>query len=141
MTNLSKLLLTTLVVTAILFIASCTRTCDLGYEGDHCTTPVRDKFIGTFSGSQTCSAATDTFSIEIGEVAGDVTKIKIYNIYNVGVNTIGTVLANGSVTIAPQALGVGGNISGDITASGKIRINYLVTVTGLPDASCSWVQH
>ncbi len=139
MKNIIKTILGITAIAVLFTIASCTRVCDLGYEGDHCVTPVRDKFAGTFNGTQTCSAATDTFSIAIIPISGDVTKIKINNIYNAGFNTIGTVLANGSITIAPQTFGTG-TISGSVTNNGKINISYVVTIAGLTDANCTWVQ-
>ncbi|HLP18904.1 MAG TPA: hypothetical protein VK174_01310 [Chitinophagales bacterium] len=128
----------------IVTIASCTRTCDLGYEGDHCVDPVRAKFIGTFSGSETCGTTTDTFSVAISEVSNDVTKIRINNIANTSLNATGTVLENGSITLAPQAFGNGGNINGSVTfTGGKVNLAYHISydpASGLPDITCNWLQ-
>ena len=122
-------------------LSSCSKVCDTGYEGEHCTTEVRTKYLGTFSGRQTCGAVTDTFTVAIGTVANDVTKIKIYNIYNSTLNATGTVLDNGSITIASQSLG-SGTISGSVTnSSGKINIAYTVSVQGSVVDNCTWVQN
>ena len=131
----------TVVFAAITMISSCTKTCDLGYKGDNCTTEVRESFLGNFSGKETCGTATDTFSITISPISTDVTKIKLNNIYNSTLNAIGTVMANGAITIEPQNFGTG-NISGSVTSTGgKISIAYIVTVAGTPDATCTWVQN
>ncbi|HLP50227.1 MAG TPA: hypothetical protein VK154_05045 [Chitinophagales bacterium] len=126
-------------------IASCTRTCDLGYEGDHCVDPVRAKFLGTFSGSEACAAATDTFSVAFSEVSNDVTKIRINNINNLSTNAIGTVLENGSISLAQQSFGNGGTINGSLTmVAGKIQLDYHITFdpsTGSQDITCTWVQN
>jgi len=137
----SKTLTGGLLVLALAFISSCTRVCDLGYEGDHCVTRVTDKYLGTFSGKETCGSVTDSFNVAITEVAGDVSKIKIYNVHNVNLNAIGTVLDNGSIAIASQSFGTG-NISGSVTlVGGKKSISYLIVASGYPDASCTWVQN
>src|SRR6185295_13142708 len=103
MNKILKISLGVMLIGIIAAIGSCTKTCDIGYEGDHCTTPVRDKYTDTLQGHQTCGSATDTFSIIITEISGDVTKMRIHNISNLGLNTTATVIENGSVTIASQS--------------------------------------
>lgn len=142
MNKTTKTLLAVVALATLISISSCTRTCDIGYEGDNCTARVTDRYIGTFSGRETCGAVTDTFTVDITEVAGDVAKIKIYNIHNTNINATGTVLENGSVALASQSFGTG-NISGSVTidASGKKTVSYLIVASGYPDANCSWVQN
>ena len=142
MNKTTKAILALVAVATVISISSCTRTCDIGYEGANCTARVTDKYIGTFSGRETCGAVTDTFTMAITEVAGDVAKIKIYNIHNTNINATGTVLDNGSVALASQSFGTG-NISGSVTidASGKKTVSYLIVADGYPDANCSWVQN
>ncbi len=142
MNKTTKTLLAIVALATIICISSCTRTCDLGYEGANCTARVTDRYIGTFSGRETCDAITDTFTVAITEVAGDVTKIKIYNVHNTNISATGTVLDNGAIALASQSFGTG-NISGSVTidASGKKTISYLIVADGYPDANCSWVQN
>lgn len=127
---------------AVALLNSCKYTCDLGYEGDNCTTAVREKYLGTFSGNELCGSAADSFNIALSEVANDVTKIRLTNLHNANnQNAIGTVLENGSVTIPSQAFGSGGNINGTVTlVNGKVNVEYVVKADGVPDAACTWVQ-
>ena len=142
MNKTTKTLLAVVALATLISISSCTRTCDIGYEGDNCTARVTDRYIGTFSGRETCGAVNDTFTVDITEVAGDVAKIKIYNIHNTNIHATGTVLENGSVALASQSFGTG-NISGSVTidASGKKTVSYLIIASGYPNANCSWVQN
>lgn len=137
-----KTLFVALGIGSIVLMNSCKYTCDLGYEGDNCTTPVRDKYIGTFSGNELCGSATDSFNIAISEVSNDVTKIRLTNLHNANnQNATGTVLENGSITIPSQAFGSGGNINGTVTlVNGKVTVEYVVKADGVPDAACTWVQ-
>lgn len=145
MTKKIQLLFLFTALVTIATITSCTRTCDLGYEGDHCVDPVRVKFLGTFSGSEACAAATDTFSVAFSEVANDVTKVRINNINNLSTNATGTVLENGSISLAQQSFGNGGTINGSLTmVNGKIQLDYHITFdpsTGSQDITCTWVQN
>src|SRR4051812_10777864 len=38
-------------------------SCPTGYEGTNCETRSRDKFVGTYLGSETCSTGSDTYSV------------------------------------------------------------------------------
>ena len=142
MNKILKATIAIIVIAGITAIASCTKTCDLGYEGDHCTTRATDKYVGTFSGRENCGGPTDTFSVAITAITGDVTKVKINNIYNAGLNTTtGTLLDNGSISIASQPLGTA-TISGNVTViSGKINIAYLINGGGVSNVNCTWVQN
>ncbi len=138
-----KTMICAAAIGGLAFVASCKYTCDLGYEGDHCTTPVRTKYIGTFTGNELCGSATDSFAIAITEVSNDVTKIRLINLHNANNQTaIGTVMENGAITIAPQVFGNGGNINGTVTlVNGKVNVAYVVKATGVPDVTCTWVQN
>jgi len=128
------------VVAALSMISSCTKTCDLGYEGDNCKTEVRTKYLGNFNGSEACSSGNSTIAVNVITVSGDVTKVTFANLYNAGFNTTGTVQADGSITIANQAFGTG-QISGTAEiASGKVKVTYTVTGGGVSDA-CTWTQN
>ncbi|HRG90445.1 MAG TPA: hypothetical protein PLW44_15595 [Chitinophagales bacterium] len=142
MTKNIKTLICATAVAGLAFMASCKYTCDLGYEGDNCTTPVREKYLGTFSGNELCGSAADSFNIAISEISNDVTKVRFTNLHNANNQTAtGTVLENGSITIPSQAFGSGGNINGTLTmVNGKISVEYLVKIDGLPDAACTWIQ-
>jgi len=127
------------IIAALSTISSCTKTCDLGYEGDNCKTEVRAKYLGNFNGTESCTTGNTTISVNGITVTGDVVKVTFSNLYGAGFNTTGTVQADGSITIANQAFGTG-QISGSAEiAAGKVKITYTVTAGGASDA-CVWTQ-
>lgn len=139
--------ITLLLSTAAVFLlgfafSSCTKVCNLGYEGSDCKTAIVTKYIGSFSGQETCAAATDSFLVAFWAPTGDSTKLNIMNLYNTNLICTGNVLANGSIAIPYQNFGNSGFINGDVTLTGgKIRVNYHLKITGLSDVTCSWQQN
>jgi len=129
------------VIAVIVANNSCTKVCSIGLEGSNCKDTVAQKYYGTFSGSQLCGSAVDTFNIAISPYGNDLSKLNITNIYNAGIYCYGDILPNGSATIPYQTFGNAGYISGDITIEGgKLKLSYLIKLTGLSDAACTWQQ-
>lgn len=58
-------------------------TCTVGYEGTRCETKSRDKFIGTYVGTEACTLGTDAYSITIS-ANSDAIKLTLTNLYNNG---------------------------------------------------------
>lgn len=58
-----------------------TCTCVVGYEGTRCETKSRDKFIGTYVGSEICTIGTDNYSVTISANSDNV-KLTYSNLYN-----------------------------------------------------------
>src|SRR4051812_28730932 len=56
-------------------------TCVTGYEGTNCETKSRDKFVGTYAGSEICSVGTDAYSITLA-ANSDALKLTYTNLYN-----------------------------------------------------------
>ena len=125
-------------VTAMFSVTSCTKTCDLGYEGSDCKTETRAKYLGNFNGTEVSTlAGTGPVSVNATSVNGDVTKVNFYNIYDAGFNTTATLQADGSLNIATQSFGTG-QISGSaVITGGKVKITYTITAGGTADA-CTW---
>lgn len=128
-------------VTAMFSVTSCTKTCDLGYEGSDCKTETRAKYLGNFNGTEVSTlAGTGPVSVNATSVNGDVTKVNFYNIYDAGFNTTATLQADGSLNIATQSFGTG-QISGSaVITGGKVKITYTITAGGTADA-CTWTQN
>ena len=103
-----------------------TCSCPSGYEGASCETLSRTKFIGVYSGSETCTVGTDTYSITVTSNSDNV-KFNVQNVYNQGFTAIGT--ANGNAfTIPSQTIGTGTTASGSGVISGNtITITYTIT--------------
>ncbi|MDB5284195.1 MAG: hypothetical protein JWO06_3270 [Bacteroidota bacterium] len=116
-TRLSLMIATSAV---LLTIASCSKTCDAGYEGSDCKTQIREKFIGQFKGPETCTAGTDNYTVTISNSSSsDLLAIILSNVYNQSFTATGTVSGTTLTTTANQTLGVGvtlvsgtGSISG-----------------------------
>ncbi|MBX2904918.1 MAG: hypothetical protein KF744_02710 [Taibaiella sp.] len=54
-----------------------------GYEGVYCETRSRDKFIGTYVGSEQCSIGTDNYTLTLS-AHSEAVKLTMTNIYNIG---------------------------------------------------------
>jgi|ERR1043165_2111812 hypothetical protein len=128
-----------LAVTGVLGVTSCTKVCDIGYEGPNCDSLVRGKYLGFYMGDENCGSSGDSFNVALSAVQQDPKLVLITNIYNANnLNAYATVLANGSLTIALQEFGTG-TISGDLTLSGgKPHLNYRVNIPGQNSVVCSW---
>lgn len=106
---------------------------------------VRTKFIGTFSGHESCSVTSEyDYSITIEPINGHVNEVGISNVWNTGVNITGTINADRNIYIPEQDFYDGSKIEGKVMMiSGKIKLSY--TVKGLnylysqPD-NCVWNQ-
>ncbi len=133
--NISIILLALISITA----ASCKRTCDIGYEGKHCVTEVREKYIGRFAGSWSCPNSGSSDSVFIATNAADVTRVTFRNIQGKSVNVTGIVQTDGTINIASQNF-AGNTIAGNMTMeAGKIKITY--TVTDSVANNCMWIQN
>jgi hypothetical protein len=101
--------------------------CPAGFEGTTCATLSRDKFIGIFNGSETCTIGTDTYAVTTTPNS-DKTKFNIQNLYNQSTitaiaNANGNAFTIPSQTVAANVVGSG---SGTITGN-NITITYTVT--------------
>ncbi|PZF73248.1 hypothetical protein [Taibaiella soli] len=77
--------LTVAAFSAVTF-TSCSKDdsgCAVGYEGSDCKTLSRDKFVGTYVGTEQCTTGTDNYSITIA-ANSDAIKLTMSNIYNNG---------------------------------------------------------
>ena len=67
--------------------------CPSGYEGAQCQTLSRTKFIGVYSGTETCTVGSDSYSITI-TAHSDNLKFNIQNLYNQSLTEIATAGGN-----------------------------------------------
>ena len=161
MKNLIKFAGAALVAATMLFTTSCTQdlcvknkitcqnggtcldgicTCAAGYEGDLCATESRTKFVGTFSGNETCTVGSDTYSITIGN-SGDVAKVVVTNLYNntpayvTPVNLNGTKFTAASVVVSttPNTVTIS-DIAGTISGS-SLTVSYKISSSAVGSAT------
>lgn len=118
-----------------------TCNCPENYEGTNCAIEIRAKYIGTFSGNETCSPSGASANVvTVSPVAGDVSKLSIANLYYGGYITTGTVQPDGTISISNQSMGAA-TINGSVAIiSGKLKITYTITGGGATDA-CVWTQN
>lgn len=102
-----------------------TCACPAGYEGTLCETLSRDKFIGVYNGTETCTVGSDTYAITI-TANSDKIKFNIQNLYNQSFTAIASA-SNNTFSIPNQTVGAGvtavgsGNIVGN-----TITITYTI---------------
>jgi len=123
----------------LLIISSCKLVCDPGYEGKHCVVEIREKYLGGFWGTRSCTSANGTDSVTI-TASTDVTKVFFRNLNGNGANTIGAVQQDGTITITSQNL-AGKTIAGNASVqAGKIVVSYTISDTAGAN-TCSWTQN
>jgi len=110
-----------------------TCTCPTGYEGTSCETKSRDKFVGTYVGTEICTTGTDTYNITVASNSDNI-KLTMSNLYNDNITAIGTMAATDSFVFS-------GNQGGaTFTGSGRLSTNTLTvhyTLTnGVTTNSC-----
>lgn len=135
-----RFLISITILVLALLINGCKTNCDFGYEGKHCTTEIREKFLGGHWGSRNCGGPAVSDSITVSGPNSDVTKVIFRNIDGRGMNTQGAVQQDGSITIAMQNFGASTITGTAKVESGKIKIEYLLTDTTGTN-SCSWLQN
>lgn len=110
--------------------------CPVGYEGTSCETLSRTKFLGTYTGSETCTVGTDTYSIQITANSDDA-KFNILNLYNQSFTAIADADGN-SFTILSQTVGAGVTASGSGSITGNnITITYTIN-DGVTSNTCTY---
>jgi hypothetical protein len=95
--------------------------CPAGFEGTTCATLSRDKFIGVFNGTETCTIGTDAYAINQSTVTA-------------------LASANGNAfTIPSQTVAAGVTGSGSGTISGNnITVTYTIT-DGTLTNTCTFI--
>lgn len=114
-----------------------TCACPAGYEGVLCETLSRTKFLGVFTGNETCTIGTDTYSITCTANSDD-TKFNIQNLYNQS-SVTAIASANGtSFTIPSQTVMAGTTASGSgVISSNTITVTYTIT-DGINTNTCTF---
>ncbi len=58
-------------------------SCATGYEGTTCGTLSRDKFVGVYTGTETCTVGSDNYTLTL-TANSDAIKLTLTNLYNEG---------------------------------------------------------
>lgn len=107
-----------------------TCNCATGYEGTNCDTKSRDKFIGTWSGSDKCNLGTYDVTLTIASSSSEVNAL-ITNPGGFGnsVTITGVISSANELTFTKQSAGGNGRlINGKMTINGNaLTFDYTVT--------------
>lgn len=120
--------------------------CPAGLDGPECSIEIRKEFLGTFSGSEiSCSVSKPgRYTITIRPDPSHVENVRIENIWDSNLNTIGAVGPDKSIYIKTQAFQEAGVVTGKIMmVNGKLKISFSVSgvafLKGKTD-NCIWMQ-
>jgi hypothetical protein len=145
MKKIISLAMTAIVV--IMFVSSCSETCDPGLEGTKCDTEMRTKFLGSWTASDSCvtnpaTGATIPYLVTL-ETNGitDVQEFYIKNVRNLAITLKAKMITSTTFSIPNQSVSIG---SATVTVSGEgsisadfetINFTY-VTATGISTETC-----
>ncbi len=111
-------------------------SCPTGYEGTNCETLSRDKFVGTYVGTEICSVGTDNYSITVA-ANSDNLKITMTNIYNEGFSAVGTVTGKNTFSFSGSSGTTTYTGTGELTGTSALKVTYSIT-TGAVSNSCTF---
>lgn len=111
-------------------------SCPTGFEGPTCAVKSRDKFVGTYIGTETCTIGTDSYTVMVSVNSSDIA-VTVTNIYNQGFSATGNITGPNTFTFS----GAGGTTT--YTGSGTLATNQLTLVYNISDGgtsnSCTFV--
>lgn len=100
-------------------------SCPTGYEGTNCETKSRDKFVGTYVGSEICSIGTDNYSVTLA-ANSDALKLTYTNLYNDNITATCTMAATDSFTFSGTQGGATFSGSGRLSTN-SLSVHYTIT--------------
>ncbi len=100
-------------------------TCTTGYEGTNCETKSRDKFVGTYTGSEICTIGTDNYSVTLA-ANSDALKLTYTNLYNDNITATCSMAATDSFTFSGTQGGATFSGSGRLVTN-TLTVHYTIT--------------
>ena len=111
--------------------------CAAGFEGADCSVLENAKFVGTFAGTESCTAGTDTYSMVITASTTNLQTVTISNIYNAGYIATATV-SGSAITLPSTTVTAGVTASGSGTVTGT-NLSFTYTVSdGTTTNTCTF---
>lgn len=104
--------------------------CPAGYEGDACQTRSREKMLGSYSGTESCTIGSDTYTVTLVSGSSDV-GFNLQNLYNEAITVQCTMTGKNTFTIASTNIGSGVTVTG----SGKLDGSQLTIDYSLSDGT------
>lgn len=75
-------------------------SCDPGYEGTDCNTETRAKFLGEYTGPESCTIGTDNYKIKVLSNIGIVTNVYLMDLFAPGTSV--TAVVDGTTLTIPS---------------------------------------
>ncbi len=116
-----------------------TCSCPTGYEGTNCDAKTRDKFIGSWAGSDKCGLGTYTITLSIAASSSSSVTALVSNPggYGTAVTITGNVTASNTLSFNQQSVGGGRTLTGTMTFNGNnMTFKYTVTEAVGTSDSC-----
>lgn len=113
-----------------------TCNCPTGYEGATCATLSREKFLGTYNGTETCTVGSDNYSITLSSNSEEV-KLTYQNVYNQGFSAVCTITKTNEFTFNTTTNGVTYSGTGTLNVN-TINVEYTIT-DALTSNTCTFV--
>ena len=115
-------------------------SCPTGYEGSNCSTFSRDKILGVYTGSETCTIGTDNYTITLSSNSDNV-KLTLTNLYNQNFTAICTMTGATTFNFSGTQ-GTGGTTTtftgtGSVSGS-QLTVTYTISSTGASNA-CTFI--
>ncbi|RQO31754.1 hypothetical protein DBR32_07360 [Taibaiella sp. KBW10] len=119
-------------------LTSCTKDCEIGYEGSDCKTLSRTKFIGDWKGADACNSGNYNITLKVSPSSTNEISALVTNAGGFGTSVIitGTVTSTNTISFTNQDVTGGRSLSGTMTANGNsLSFSYTVTPSvGVTDA-------
>jgi hypothetical protein len=116
--------------------------CNVGYEGTNCATLSKDKFVGTYTGSEICTVGTDNYSVTLSSASDDLV-LTYTNLYNESITATCTITSTSTFSFSGTQV-VGGTpvtFTGTGTlSSSNLTVTYTITNSSTTN-TCTFTGH
>lgn len=105
-------------------------TCAVGYEGKNCKTLSRDKFLGSWEGSDLCDGDNYTYVMSIDSSSTNKLNVLINNPggFGAAITTTGTITSSNVVSLSNVAISNEVSMNGTLTVNGNsLTTSYTAT--------------
>ncbi|MFI4963030.1 MAG: hypothetical protein ACHP6H_04135 [Legionellales bacterium] len=109
-------------------------TCTTGYEGTNCETKSRDKFVGTYTGSEICTVGTDNYSIVLSAGSSDLV-LTYTNLYNEAFTATCTMAATDSFSFSGSQSGATFSGTGRLVTN-TLTVHYTIVNAASVSNTC-----
>lgn len=122
-----------------LTMTSCNKeddTCPAGFEGSDCKTLINAKFVGAYTGSETCTIGSDTYTVTLTATAADNMKMTLTNLYNDNYNLTANITESNKFSISGTDKGV--TFTGEGTLVGSVLTIKYTAANATISNSCTF---